>query len=365
VRGSGRRWRFGKPLAVAVALTILSGCSLFAQSRPQLPLGTARGYGQPYERCSPGLLAAPLTQGPFVSQAFDPGDPPSQTAQTESAAPSEMVTYNWHGQEPAGGATNGVTVPPPGAALHTSPGVRLYVSLGGNCIAEWRVSAAQLDGFGGQQESSDSWAELGSGSGQGDAVVVGGVSTGEWIVHIHLAFGPPDSTERDTTDSYALVMTTAGPQPAAVPSPDLVAPCGKSISNVGRAPEMDLSMDGASWTAGKLGVESESDGTTLDELPAPVLAVAAGSLIRVRTADGSCGNDWGGAMFAPVPVALNSVFAGAGLEDNNGSPPEAQTPPAVGGLNAIAPAPGEWLFSVLFFFGNSTVANYYWRLSVR
>jgi hypothetical protein len=357
------RW-LGRAVAIVAAVATMGGCSLVAGSRPQLPLGTARGYGQPYQPCTPGLLPVPLTQGPTLSQAFDSGDSsPAEAAQLEPAAPSEMVTYSWHGQEPLAGATNEVTVPPAGAALHTSAGVRLYVTLGGVCIAEWRVSAHPLAGFDGQQESGDSWVELGSGSGPGDAVVVGGVYAGEWIVHIHLVFGTVGTTERDTTDSYALVITTAGRQPARVPPPDLVAPCGDGIANLDQAPEMDLSTDGVSWTAGELGARSESGDTTLDKPPVPVISVAAGSLIRVRTADGSCGNDWGGAMFAPVPVDLGSVFAGAGLDDNNGGPPDALTPPVVGGLNAVAPARGEWLFSILFYFGASAVANYYWRLS--
>jgi hypothetical protein len=362
----GSEWR--RPVALSMALIIavstVAGCSLLADSRPMLPLGTASNYNRPYQPCSPSLLPAIPMQGPSVSEAFEMDDLQAQTGQ---AAPSEIVSYDIGGHKPLAAGSLHVTVPPARATLRTSPDVRLFVDGGGGaCIAEWRVSALELSGFDGQQESDSTWRELGAGSGQGDAVVVGGVPAGEWILHIHLAFGPAGTPALDTIEAYARVVadvaTASGPE---VPRPDLVAACGDSITSGAVLPDMVLGTDGTAWTPGELGVAHGSGNTAPDKMPEPVVAVSAGSLIRVRTADGSCGNNWGGAMFSPVPDDLAAAIAGSGLEYNDGAPsgPALKTP--VGGLNAIAPAAGEWLFSVVFAFGDARVATYYWRISVR
>jgi hypothetical protein len=329
-----------------------------------LPIGTARDYNQPYQPCSPALLPAIPIGGPTVSQAFEMDD---LQAQQEPAAVGELVNYNWRGHQPLDAESLRVTVPPTRATLRTSPGVRLMVDGGGGaCIAEWRVSARELEGFDGGQESGNAWRELGSGKGQGDAVVVGGVSAGEWILHIHLIFGPDGSAERDSTDTYARVLAGSGsPRSVDVPAPVLVAACSDKLTTRTTAPNMVLTTDGTVWTPGLLGVAHGSGNTVPDKMPSPVVAIAAGSLIRVRTADGSCGNDWSGAMFSPVPYDLAAAFGGAGLEYNDGRDPNAPTLQPLGGLTALAPAPGEWLFSVVFFFGNATAATYYWRISVR
>jgi hypothetical protein len=329
-----------------------------------LPLGTARDYNQPYQPCLPALLPTIPIGGPTVSQAFEMDD---LQAQQEPAAVGELVNYNWRGHQPLDAESLRVTVPPTRATLRTSPGVRLMVDGGGGaCIAEWRVSARELDGFDGGQESGNAWRELGSGKGQGDAVVVGGLTAGEWILHIHLMFGPDGSAERDSTDSYARVLAGSGsPRSVDVPAPVLVAACSDKLTTRTTAPSMVLTMDGTVWTPGLLGVAHGSGKTVPDKMPSPVVAITAGSLIRVRTADGSCGNDWSGAMFSPVPYDLAAAFGGAGLEYNDGTDPNAPTLQPLGGLTALAPAPGEWLFSVVFFFGNATAATYYWRISVR
>jgi hypothetical protein len=327
-----------------------------------LPLGTAHDFNQPYQPCSPALLPAIPLQGPGVSQAFQMDD---LQAQAEPGAPSEIVSYNVGGHKPLDADWLHVTVPPARTTLRTSPGIRLFVDGGGGaCIAEWRISARELAGFDGQQESGTTWHELGAGKGQGDAVVVGGVSAGEWIIHIHLAFGPDSAAKRDTTDSYARVVAGgSSPRGVDVPRPVLVSPCGDTLTPLTTTPDMVLSTDGVAWTSGE--VARGTNHTGPGKMPEPVVPVAAGSLIRVRSADGSCGNDWGGAIFSVVPHDLAAAFGGAGLDYNNGSDPNSPTPPPVGGLNAIAPAAGEWLFSVVFFFGDSGVGTYYWRISVR
>ncbi len=356
-----RARRLGLAMAVPV---LLSGCLLLgaAASRPMLPLGTAKGYGQPYQPCTPGPLAAVPGTGPMLSQAFDYS---STEAQGESAASSVLVDYRIGGRSPLNGKANRVTVPSSGQTLHVDSGVRLFIDGGGLvCISRWRVSARPLGGFDGTQEAADAWRELGAGKGQGDAVVVGGVDDGSWIVHVHLEFGKDSEADPDALDAYARVETSmVGAADPSVPAPGLVAACAAKVTPVSAPPTMVLSADGgATWTPAEAATQVEGS-TVLAAMPSPVVQVAAGSLLRMRTADGSCGNDWGSAFIVPVPVDPALIGWGFGLLANDGGDVSALPDPK-GGVNAIAPAPGEWVLGSVFWFGDRFATTYAWRISV-
>ena len=300
---SGRSWRtwLVGAAAATVIVSALAGCSLLSggANRPMLPLGPAQGFGQPYQPCAPTRLASTPSSGPSFWSAFVMSD---AEAQGEVAAGSELVNYRVGGHVPLSGDELRVTVPSSRAALHTSPGVRLFIDGGGTtCITGWRVSARELEGFDGRQESGGVWRELGAGTGQADAVDVGGVPEGQWIVHLHLAYGLGGAAEQDSIEAYALVTTSVLGRPDPdVPAPALVAACGTTLVPRATPPTMELSVDGTTWVAGTLGVarlDGSGDGQDVPpRMPAPVVSVAAGALLRVRTADGSCGNDWSVAL---------------------------------------------------------------------
>jgi hypothetical protein len=152
---------------------------------------------------------------------------------------------------------------------------------------------------------------------------------------------------------------------ASVPAPDPPANCtGKSLQP-GHMPDVTLTVDGAE-IPGVLGTITigESAGSP-SAIPAEVVSMKAGELFTVRPTDGSCGNDWSGLYFLPVPDTLAGPIANlSGLPSNNGGPQNAPTPPLVGAIRGIAPAPGEWLVGAIFWFGGPDAPCYYWRISV-
>ena len=332
-----------------------------------LPLGPTTSHNQPPAPCTPGVPIG--ISRPTLSEAL-PVD--QLSADPRPSAVGEIVNYNWAGHRPVAADSLRITVPAltwtlrPRAAL-----MRLFLATSdGVCFAEWRVTARPLVAYDGAQESGSSWALLGEGSVQTDATVIGGLPAGDWILHIHLAFAPVGATPSHSSESYARVVVgdQLAVQPPTVAAPNPAANCTGQTLASGRNPDIELAVAGMNSTAmGIHGTVSTGHGGALlpAEMPDPPITMTPGMEIHVRTQDGSCGNDWGGFTFMPVPDALAGPFAeDAGLPTNDGTNPSVSTPQMAGAMTGLAPAPGQWLLTVTFWFGGPGSITYYWRISV-
>ena len=329
-----------------------------------LPLGPTTSLNQPPAACAPGV--PPGVDAPHVYEAV-PLD--SNQAQMAPAAGAEVVDYNWGGHRPLAADRLRVTVPDLRGALNLNVALmRLVVATSdGTCFGEWRVAARSVGGYDGSQDAGD-WIPLGDGTAAADAVVVAGLPDGDWIVHIHLEYVAGGSASTYSLESYVRVVVGGRVDLAAaiVPAPDPVADCtGKSLQQ-GRVPDVALTVDAAAGKPGVLGtITTGASAGVPSAIPAGVVSIGSGELFTVRPTDGSCGNDWSGLYFLPVPDTLAGPIANlSGLPSNNGGPQNATTPPLIGAIRGMAPAPGEWLVGVILFFGGSDPPCYYWRISV-
>jgi hypothetical protein len=332
-----------------------------------LPLGPTKSLNQPPAPCEPGIPGE--VGAPELYEAV-----PLDYSQAQSglypAAVAEVVDYSWGGHRPLAAGTLHVTIPDRRSALQLDVArMRLVVATSnGICFAAWRAAARSVSGYDGAQDAG-AWASLGEGAAEVDAVVVGGLPEGDWIVHVHLAYSITGAAATYSSESYARVVVGGhfALAAASVAAPSPAADCAAGTPPPGHTPPVALIVDGApSSTAGTLG--SITIGNSAGEpsaIPADVVSMKAGQPFRVRTTDGSCGNDWSGLFFFAAPDALPGPVAGlSGLPSNNGGPPDAATPPLVGAISGWAPAPGEWIVGAIFFFGGSNAVDYYWRISV-
>jgi hypothetical protein len=283
---------------------------------------------------------------------------------------SEVVDYGWDGHQPAGAGSLGVTVPGPYWTLNSrAPGMRIVVDASTTgCFGAWRVSARPTAGFDGSQDPGD-WTLLGEGNAvePTPAVVVGGLPEGDWMVHIYLDQNVGELIAR-WSDSYARVVVggRAAVAPPQVPAPSPAADCAGQALASGRAvPAVALSVAGPPGmevlgTPSTHGVAGE-----VDTFPTDVVAMEAGSVFTVRPTNGTCGNNWSGLFFMAAPDAPVTPLAPlAGLPSNDGSDPNVDTPQLVGAVSGLAPAHGEWLIGIMFWFGGPDAVQYFWRVSV-
>jgi hypothetical protein len=331
-----------------------------------LPLGPTKSANQPPAPCSPGI---PGVSAPVLGEAL-----PLEVLRIDPqpVGVGEVVNYDWGGHRPVGADTLRVTVPNllwtlrPRAARS-----RLVIATSnGMCFASWRATARPLQGYDGSQDTGG-WALLGEGQAQTDATVIEGLPEGDWIVHVHLAYGGPAATTTYSSDSYIRVLVggnVAVPAPS-VPAPDPAAKCSGQALTAGRpAPEVALTVAGeAGSTKSSLGtVSTKGSAGEPDKLPVEVVSMKPGSLFTIRTVAGSCGNDWSGLFFFAAPDSSSGPIAPlSGLPTNNGTDPFAVTPQLVGAINGLAPAQGEWLIGAMFWFGGPEVPQYFWRVSVK
>lgn len=332
-----------------------------------LPLGPTTSNNQPPKPCTPGIpigISSPILYEALPADQFG-ADPPQ-------AGVGEIVNYDWGGHKPLAAASLGVTVPALAGTLRPrAPLMRMVLATSdGVCFAQWRVTARPLLDFDGAQDSNSGWIPLGEGSAQTDATVVAGLPEGDWIVHIHLAFAPVGTTPSHASESYARVVVgdRLTVQPPVVPAPDPAADCAGKSLQPGRNPDIELMVPGMHSTSmGVHGTVSTGHGGSLlpAEMPDTLIPTQPGSTITLRTQDGSCGKDWSGYTFLPVPDALAGPYAeGSRLPTNNGTGPNASAQQLVGAMMGLAPAPGEWLLAVTFWFGGPEAATYYWRITV-
>jgi hypothetical protein len=331
-----------------------------------LPLGPTRSLNQPPAPCGPGIPGGVQAPGVYPADVVT-----YYQAQMGGGAAGEVVNYDWGGHRPLAADSLHVRIPDLSNALRVGrAGMRLVVGTSdGVCFASWGVTARSVTGYDGSQDPG-SWELLGDGAAAADAVVVGALPEGDWIVHIHLAYTATKETGTYTSESYARVVVGGRVEiPAvSVPAPDPAVDCtGKSLQ-AGHVPQVALTVDGAATSAGGvLGIVSttQSGPDSPPSLPTEVVSMKAGELFTIRTTDGSCGNDWGGLYFFPVPDSLGGPIGGSsGLPSNHGGPPNPATIPLVGAIRGAAPAQGAWLLGAVFWFGGPNAVTYYWRISV-
>jgi hypothetical protein len=325
-----------------------------------LPLGPTESNNQPPAPCTPGVpdyLNFPsMYDAAVASNQYDP----------QPAAVGETVNYDWGGHRPVSANSLRVTVPQLGWTLRSrAPRMRMVVALSsGWCFAAWRVTARPLDRYDGAQDDG-SWALLGEGATETDATVVEGLPAGDWIVHIHLAYAEPNATPTHSIESYARVVVG---DRLAVPAPQVAAPAGCSgqAPAPGSVPDVLLAVDGATGTTKGL-IDKAQVGQVgkPGSLPTEMVHMKAGVRFTIRTADGTCGNDWSGLFFLPVPDDPAGPFASiSGLPTDNGTDPLASTPQPISGMAGLAPAAGEWLVGAMFEFDQTGAVIYYWHVSV-
>ena len=332
-----------------------------------LPLGPTARNNQPPVPCTPGIPIG--ISRPVVYEALSADQ---LLADPRPSGVGEIVNYDWGGHRPVTADSLHITVPGlswtlrPRAAL-----MRMVVATSdGVCFAQWRVTARPLANYDGAQESGSSWALLGKGSVQTDATVIEGLPEGDWILHVHLAFAPIGATPTHSSESYARVVVgeKLAVQPPTVPAPDPEDGCAGQALQSGLNPDVELVLAGMHASAmGIHGTVSSGYGGALlpAEMPDPPIPTHPGTKITIRTEDGTCGNDSGGFMSMPVPDALAGPYAeDSGLPTNDGADPTASTPQMVRSMVGMAPAPGEWLLTVTFWFGGPALVTYYWRISV-
>lgn len=332
-----------------------------------LPLGPTTSLNQPPEPCQPGVPIVITQPKLYEALAADQALGDQQTAGV-----GEVVVYDWAGHRPVAADSLRVTVPSLAWTLrsHLARTRLVLATSDGVCFAQWRVTARPLAGYDGAQDPGSRWYLLGQGSAQADATVVQGLPQGEWIVHVHLGYAAVGSALPYTSESYVRVivgdqLALTDPQ---APAPDPAANCtGQSLAP-GRVADAELTVQGVSGSiAGVLGTVPTSHGGA--DLPAampdPPIQLRSGSKVTVRPADGTCGNDWSGFAFRPVPDSLGGPIAPeSGLPTSDGAARAASTPQLVGAVDGLAPAAGEWLMTVTFWFGGPEAATYYWRISV-
>ena len=330
-----------------------------------LPLGPTESLNQPPASCSPGI---PGVGAPVLYAAL----PAAQLrADPQPAGVGEVVNYDWGGHRPVAADSLHATVPNLNWTLRLSVSrMRMVVATSnGICFAQWRATARTIEGYDGAQDGGG-WALLGEGVAASDAVVIEGLPEGDWIVHVHLSYEAQNATGTHTSESYFRVIVGGriAVQPASVPAPDPAAKCAGASLQPGHTPQVELKIDGpAASTTGIRGtIDTGQGGAGIPaSIPTDVIAMTAGELFTIRTADGTCGNDWSGMYFLAVPDALDGPIAGlSGLPSNNGTPPNVATPQLVGAITGRAPAPGEWLVGVALWFGGPIPVDYYWRISV-
>lgn len=330
-----------------------------------LPLGPTKSLNQPPASCGPGIPGG--IGAPELYEAV-----PLDYSQAQSglypAAMAEVVDYSWGGHLPLAAGKLHVTVPDRRSALQLDVArMRLVVASNG-CFASWRATARSVNGYDGAQDAG-TWASLGEGAAEADAVVVGGLPEGDWIVHVHLAYSIAGAAATYSSESYARVVVGGhfALAAASVPAPSPAASCAGSSPPPGHTPPVALTVDAApSSTAGTLGTITVGNSAgEPSAIPGDVVSMTAGAPFTVRTTDGSCGTDWSGLFFFAAPDALPGPVAGlSSLPSNNGGPPDAATPPLIGAIRGWAPAPGEWIVGAILFFGGSNAVDYYWRISV-
>jgi hypothetical protein len=373
--GPGTGSTVGQTSPLATGLTSPAGAAsahwTFDDSGPtptgMLPLGPTAGLNEPPGPCQPGipiLIAQPKL---YEALAAD-----QELGDQQVAGVGEVVNYDWGGHRPVAADSLRVTVPSRVWTLRLAePLMRLVIATSdGVCFAQWRVTARPLAGYDGAQDTGSGWYLLSQGSAQTDAAVVEGLPRGEWVVHVHLVYSPSDTGLAYSSESYVGVIV--GDQPALVdpevPAPDPAVDCTGQSLTLDRQVDAELIVGGETGsTAGVRGTASTGHGgrDLPATMPAPSVQVKAGRQITVRTVDGTCGNDWSGFAFMPVPDALDGPFTPeSGLPTNDGADPTASTPQLVGAINGLAPAPGEWLLTVMFWFGGPDATTYYWRISV-
>jgi hypothetical protein len=332
-----------------------------------LPLGPTRSLNQPPAPCGPGIPGGVQAPGVYPADVVT-----YYQAQTVGGAAGEVVNYNWGGHRPLAADSLHVRIPDLSNALRVGrAGMRLVVATSdGTCFASWGVTARSVTGYDGSQDPG-SWEMLGDGAAAADAVVVGALPEGDWIVHIHLAYTATKEAGTYTSESYLRVVVggrVAIPA-VSVPAPDPAVDCTGQTLKAGRpAPDVALTVsDSSGSTGGGIGtVSTRGSAGEPDSLPVNVVSMKAGSLFTIRTVNGLCGNDWGGLYFFSVPDALSGPIASlSGLPNNNGAGINATTPPLVGAINGLAPPPGEWLVGAMFWFGGPDAIQYFWRVSVR
>ena len=330
-----------------------------------LPLGPTRSLNQPPSPCSPGI------PGSVGGAAVYPADVVTYyQAQTSGGAGSEVVNYDWGGHRPLAADGLHVTIPDPDRALRVGrSGMRLVVATSdGVCFSGWGVTARSVQGYDGTQDPG-SWDPLGAGTAAADAVVVGGLAEGDWIVHIHLAYSSDKQPGTYSSDSYIRVIvggSQAAIPAASVPPPDPVVKCEAPSVPSGSRPAVALTTDGAPAPVSVEGVPGTVPtgygGFDLPAgLPAHVVDMAVGDLFTIRTEDGSCATGWS-LWFSPAPDSLAApVAGGTGLAFNNGVPDNADAQAVAGAARVRAPSAGEWLVALTF---GTDGATYYWRISV-
>jgi hypothetical protein len=331
------------------------------------PLGPTAGLNQPPRPCQPSVpivIAQPKMYEALAAN-WALGD-------QQQAGVGEVVTYDWGAHRPVAADSLRVTVPSLAWTLRSRVAhMRLVVATSdGVCFAQWRVAARPLAGYDGAQDAGSGWYLLGQGSAPTDATVVQGLPVGEWIVHVHLGYAAVDSSLSYSSESYVRIivgdqLAITDPQ---APAPDPAANCSGQSLAPGRNADAELTVQGVTGpTAGMHGTVSTGHGGAAlpAAMPDPPIHMRSGSKLTVRTADGTCGNDWSGLAFLAVPDALGGPSAPeSGLPTNDGADRAASTTQLIGAMNGLAPAPGEWLLTVTFWFGGPDAATYYWRISV-
>jgi hypothetical protein len=325
-----------------------------------LPLGPTESQNQPPGPCTPGIpgISSPTLFDALPADQLQ-GDP-------QPAGVGQIVNYDWGGHRPVAADSLRVAVPQLNWTLRPRAArMRMVVATStGICFAGWRVTARPLDGYDGAQDDGH-WALLGEGSAQTDATVVEGLPAGDWIVHVHLAYAPANTAPTHTSESYVRVVVG---DRLAVPAPNVAEPdppvdCSGQSLAPGRTPEVVLAVDGVEGTTS--GLYDRGNTGEPASMPGPTVQLRAGARFTIRTADGTCGNDWSGLFFFAVPDDLTGPIASlSGLTTNNGTDPDAVTPQLTGAMAGLAPAPGEWLIGAIFWFGGPDAALYYWRVSV-
>ena len=113
-----------------------------------------------------------------------------------------------------------------------------------------------------------------------------------------------------------------------------------------------------STMAAQLSITSKAEGPALDieeefQMPAGstpadyrAASVSAQPIIAVRS------------------LSANSETLSVSCLGNDGSDPNVDTPQLVGAVSGLAPAHGEWLIGIMFWFGGPDAVQYFWRVSV-
>ena len=311
-----------------------------------LPIGPTRSLNQPPSPCSPGIPGGVGAAGLYPADVFT-----YSQAQSGSGSSSELVNYDWGGHRPVAADGLHVTIPDPSRALRVGrAGMRLVVATSdGVCFAGWRVTARPVQGYDGAQDPG-TWDLLGDGtagpSGRGRRAGRGRLDRPRPPL-----LRRPQGRGRERGSAY---QRDLHPRPgrrrrgrpcrngaAAFSGGRLRSPIAQRRPRADGCPDRRRQRP-AGGVAGLVSTEQGTAGSPPVQ-PTDVVSLNAGERFTIRTTDGSCGNDWSGLFFLPVPDGPDGPSAGlSSLPSNHGGPDNPVTIPLVGAISGVAPAPGDW-----------------------